>query len=139
MIASLLDAERLAVIAYGAARARLGELGADFLAHERAHARALEKGLVLLGVEPEPPRPRSAYATDFPPLNSREDALRFAVDVEQTQVAAYGDSLPAVFTPELRVTIATIFATQAEHLAVLQGELGEPQSPRDFIVGEPPE
>jgi rubrerythrin len=137
VIAALLDAERLAVIAYGSARARLGELGTDLLAHERAHARALEKALVRLGVEPEPPRPRSAYAQDFPPLRTREDALRFAVDVEQTQVAAYGDSIPAVFTPEVRVTVATIFATQAEHLAVLLGALDEPQSPRDFLVGEP--
>ena len=139
MIASLLDAERTAVVAYGTARGRLGDVGADFLAHERAHARALEKALVRLGVEPEPPRPRSAYATDFPPLRTREDALRFAVDVEETQIAAYGDSLPALFTPELRVTVATIFAVQAEHLAVLLGELGEPQAPRDFLVGEPPE
>jgi hypothetical protein len=54
-------------------------------------------------------------------------------------VAAYGDSLPALFTPELRVTVATILATQAQHLAVLLGELDEPQSPRDFLVGEPPE
>jgi hypothetical protein len=59
--------------------------------------------------------------------------------VEETQIAAYGDSLPALFTPELRVTVATIFATQAEHLAVLLGELDEPQAPRDFLVGEPPE
>jgi hypothetical protein len=139
VMASLLDAERTAVFAYGAARRRLGSLGDQFLAHERAHARALEKGLVRLGVEPEPPRPQSAYANDFPPLRTREDALRFALDVEETQVAAYGDSLPALFTPEMRVTVATIFATQASHLAVLLGELGEPQSPRAFIVGEPPE
>jgi hypothetical protein len=139
VIASLLDAERTSVIAYGAVRARLGALAADFLAHERAHARALEKALVRLGIEPEPPRPKSVYADDFPPLRTREDALRFAVDVEETQVAAYGDSLPALFTPELRVTVATIFAVQAEHLAVMLGELGEPQSPRAFIVGEPPE
>ena len=139
VIASLLDAERTAVIAYGAVRARLGALADEFLAHERAHARELEQALVRLGVEPEPPRPRSAYANDFPPLRTREDALRFALDVEDTQIAAYGDSMPALFTPELRVTLTTIFATQAEHAAVLLGELDEPQAPRDFVVGEPPE
>jgi hypothetical protein len=136
---SLLDAERTAAIAYGAAREHLGELAAEFLGHEQAHARALEKALVRLGVEPEPPRPSASYSTGFPPLRSRDDAMRFALDVEETQVAAYGDSLPALFTPELRVTVATILATQAEHLAVLLGRLDEPQAPRDFLVGEPPE
>jgi hypothetical protein len=139
VIASLLDAERTAVFAYGTARRLLGRLADGFLEHERAHARALEKALVALGVEPEPPRPRSAYATDFPPLRTREDALRFALDVEETQIAAYGDSMPALFTPEVRVTLTTIFAAQAEHAAVLLGELGEPQAPRDFVVGEPAE
>jgi Ferritin-like domain len=139
VIASLLDAERTAVIAYGTARRRLGGLADDFVGHERAHARALEKALVDLGIEPQPPRPQSAYSTGFPPLRSREDALRFALDVEETQIAAYGDSMPALFTPELRVTVATILGNQAEHLAVLLGELGEPQAPRDFIVGKPPE
>jgi hypothetical protein len=139
IVASLLDAERTAAIAYATARPRLDGLAREFLSHELAHARALEKALVRLGSEPEPPRRSSAYATGFPPLRTREDALRFAVDVEETQVAAYGDSLPALFTPELRVTVATILGNQAEHLAVLLGELGEPPAPRDFLVGEPRE
>ncbi|HEX8742911.1 MAG TPA: ferritin-like domain-containing protein [Thermoleophilaceae bacterium] len=138
-LASLLDLERTATIAYGAMRRRLGPLAGAFLDHERAHERALEKALSSLGVEPEPPRPRSAYASDFPPLRSREEALRFAQDVEETQIAAYGDAVPTLFTPELRVTVATILAVQAEHLAVVLGELDEPQAPRPFVVGEPPE
>ena len=138
-IASLLDAERTAAIAYAELRARLGGLAGGFLRHEQAHARALEKALVRLGIEPEPPRPRSAYADDFPPLRTREDALRFALDVEETQIAAYGDAVPTLFTPELRVTTATILGAQAEHVAVLLGELDEPQAPRPFVVGEPPE
>ncbi|MDQ3933623.1 MAG: ferritin-like domain-containing protein [Actinomycetota bacterium] len=139
VVASLLDLERTAVVAYETARPRLGELAARFLAHERAHARALERALRELGASPDAPRPRSAYSSDFPPLRTREDALRFALDVEQTQIAAYGDGVPALFTPELRVTVTTIFAAQAEHTAVVLGELGEPQAPRDFLVGEPPE
>jgi hypothetical protein len=138
VIASLLDLERTAVIAYATLRGRLGSLAGGFLRHEQAHARALEKALAALGAKPEPPRPRSAYADEFPPLRNREDALRFALDVEETQIAAYGDSVPTLFTPELRVTVTTIFATQAEHMAVVLGALGEPQAPRDFVVGEPP-
>ena len=47
--------------------------------------------------------------------------------------------MPTLFTPELRVTTATILGNQAEHLAVVLGELDEPQAPRAFVVGEPPE
>ena len=139
VLESLLDLERTAVFAYAAARRRLGSLAEGFLRHERAHARAIERALTSLGTEPEPPRPQSAYAGDFPPLHTREDALRFALDVEETQIAAYGDSVPSLFTPELRVTLATILGTQAEHMAVVLGELDEPQSPREFLVGRPPE
>lgn len=139
VLESLLDLERTAVFAYGAARRHLGGLAERYLRHERAHARAIERALTDLGVEPEPPRPQSAYAGDFPPLRTREDALRFALDVEETQIAAYGDSVPTLFTPELRVTLATVLGAQAEHMAVVLGELDEPQSPREFLVGKPPE
>jgi hypothetical protein len=37
------------------------------------------------------------------------------------------------------VTTATILGTQSEHLSVLLGALDEPQAPRPFVVGEPPE
>lgn len=143
MLDSLLDLERTGVLAYGAIRDRLtgaARAAADgFLEHDRAHARALERALGELGTEPTPPRPAAAYRSEFPPLRSVEDALRFALDVEETQIAAYGDSVPALFTPELRVTVATILATQAEHMAVVLGELDEPQAPEAFLVGGPPD
>jgi hypothetical protein len=139
VLTSLLELERTAVVAYEVLRRRLPGLAPGFLTHERAHARALALALADLGAEPEPPRARSSYAGEFPPLRTRQEALRFALDVEQTQIAAYGDSVPTLFTPELRVTVATIFATQAEHMAVVLGALDEPQSPRDFLVGEPRE
>lgn len=139
VLESLLDLERTAVFAYGAGRPHLGGLAERFLHHERAHARAIERALADLGADPVPPRPQSAYANDFPPLRTREDALRFALDVEETQIAAYGDSVPSLFTAELRVTLATILGVQGEHMAVLLGELDEPPSPREFLVGKPPE
>jgi rubrerythrin len=143
VLASLLDLERTAVISYEAVRARLeGRTRATadrFLTHERAHRRAVERAIVELGGRIAPPSPRREIESGFPPLRSAEDALRFAADVEQTQVDAYGDSLATLFTPELRVTVATIFAAQAEHLAVILGDLGEPQAPKAFLVGGPPE
>lgn len=144
MFDSLLEAERTAVVAYNAighalrpGRAR--SAAAAFIEHERAHARALARGLDELGARPTRPRPDRQYAAGFPALTTQEDALRFALDVEDTQIAAYGDSLASLFTPELRVTVGTILATQSEHMAVLLGELGEPQSPKAFVVGKPPD
>jgi rubrerythrin len=130
------------VLAYGAIAERLtGSARAaaeSFLAHERAHARAIERALGELDSRPAPPRPAGQYRSGFPRLRTEEDALRFALDVEDTQIAAYGESVASLFTPELRVTVATILATQAEHMAVVLGQLDEPQSPKAFLVGKPP-
>jgi hypothetical protein len=86
-----------------------------------------------------PPQTERQYAAGFPPLRNTEEALRFALDVEETQIAAYADAIPALFTPELRVTMATVLAAQAEHMAVVLGELDEPQAPQPFLVGAPSE
>jgi rubrerythrin len=139
---SLLDLERTAAIGYVAIGARLSgaarRTAAAFLAHERSHAVAIRRALGDLRVRAEPRRPDRDYAAGFPPMKSAEDALRFALDIEQTQIAAYGDSLATLFTPELRVTVATILATEAEHMSVVLGELHEPQAPKAFLVGKQP-
>ena len=64
--------------------------------------------------------------------------LRFALDVENTQVSAYGDSLGVVVTPALRATLLSILGTEAEHMSVLLGALGQPQAPQAFVTGNSP-
>ena len=142
VLGSLLDLERTAVIAYVAIGHRLAgsarRTAAAFLEHERSHAHAIEQAFHELRIRPEKPRPDREYAAGFPPMESPEQALRFALDIEETQIAAYGDSLATLFTPELRVTVGTILATEAEHMAVVLGELDEPQAPKAFLVGKQP-
>jgi rubrerythrin len=64
--------------------------------------------------------------------------LRFALDVENTQIAAYGDALGTVVTPELRSTLLAILATEAEHMAVLLGALHQPQATQALVTGNAP-
>ncbi|HKP90227.1 MAG TPA: DUF4439 domain-containing protein [Thermoleophilaceae bacterium] len=139
---ALLDLERMAVIAYGVAGQRLTgtarTTARDFRDHEREHQRAMEEAIGDLGAHVVPARPRASYVDGFPPLRSEQDALRFVLDVENTQIAAYGDSLGAVVTPGLRATLLAILGAEAEHMSVILGELHEPQAARALVTGSAP-
>src|SRR3989442_11104754 len=94
-MASLLELERTAVIAYGVAEPRLAGGGArgvarEFIPHEQEHQAALEQALRSLRARGLPPRPRSHYPAGVPTIQTPQDALRFILDIENTQVSAYG-------------------------------------------------
>jgi ferritin-like protein len=139
---ALLDLERMAVIAYDLAGRRLrGRARATahaFRDHESEHRRAMEHAVRDLGAHPVPARPRASYVEGFPPLRTEQDALRLVLDVENTQVSAYGDSLGSIVTPELRATLLAILGAEAEHMSVVLGELHEPQAPRSLVTGNAP-
>lgn len=140
LLNDVLRLEQAAIAAYGMAAAPLeGEALAAarrFREHEREHAAGLEEAIRELDGAPVRPRTDEEYAQDFPELSSREGALRFAVDLESTAVAAYIDALPKLSTGELRQTAAAILSNEAEHIAVLLGLLGEQQAPDAFVTGE---
>jgi rubrerythrin len=142
VLASLVELERMAVLAYSTARARLGgearRTAGLIMQQEQAHERVLDAAIRRLGAHPVPPRPARDYTSEFPPLRGATDVLRFALDLENTQVAAYGDSLGSIVTPELRVTIASILGAEAEHTSAILGELREPQAPQAFVPASPP-
>jgi hypothetical protein len=139
---ALLDLERMAVIAYEIAGRRLtGAARAaarTFRDHEREHQRAMEDALRGLGAHPVPARPRASYVEGFPAISTEQEALRFVLDVENTQVAAYGDSLGSIVTPALRATVLSILGAEAEHMSVILGELHEPQAARSLVTGSSP-
>ena len=132
---SALDLELMAVAAYKAGARHLKgsilDVGQTFLEHEQEHADGLQRAVRDLGGRPN--RAKSAY--DFPTLRSQEDVLRFAVDLENTAVAAYIDALPKLSDGQLRATVAAIVTTEAEHLSVLLDALGRPPVPGAFVVG----
>ncbi len=131
-----LDLELMAVAAYTAGVALLkGEVrtaGKLFLEQEREHAGGLESAIKKAGGTPN----RALASYDFPELNSQTDVLRFAVDLENTAIAAYIDALPKLGEGALRATAASIIANEAEHIAVLLGALGLEQVPDAFVVGK---
>jgi len=133
---SALDLELMAVAAYKAGAMLLtGEVlavGRQFLEHEQEHADGLATAIKDAGGRPN--RSKSSY--DFPQLKSQTDVLRFAVDLENTAIAAYIDALPKLGKGDLRATASAIVANEAEHVAVLLGALGEQQVPDAFVVGK---
>ena len=132
----VLDLELMAVAGYktGAAQLR-GEalqIGKLFVEQEQEHADELASAIKDAGGTPN--RAKSSY--DFPELRSQRDALRFAVELENTAVAAYIDALPKFTSTDLRGTASAILTTEAEHLSVLLGVLGRPAAARAFVTGE---
>jgi Ferritin-like domain len=139
---ALLDLERMAVIAYSVmADALTGPargMALAFREHERAHQRTVDRALRDLGAHPVPARPRASYEEGFPPVAGEAESLRFLLDIENTEVSAYGDSLGSIVTPHLRVTLLAILGAQAEHMSVILGRLHEPQASRAFVTGNAP-
>ena len=131
-----LDLELMAIAAYKAGAATLrGELlqvGKLFIEQEQEHADALTTA--IKEARGTPNRAKSSY--DFPQLRSERDALRFAVELENTAVAAYIDALPKLTRNDLRGTASAIVTNEAEHLSVLRGALGLAPAPQAFVTGE---
>ena len=133
---SALDLELMAIAAYKAGAARLKgevlEVGKLFLEQEQEHADGLASAIKDAGGRPN----RAMASYDFPELRSQTDVLRFAVDLENTAIAAYIDALPKLGRGDLRATAASIIANEAEHVAVLLGALGMEQVPGAFVFGK---
>jgi rubrerythrin len=132
-----LDLELMSVAAYktgaGHLRGQMLEVVKRFLEQEQAHADGLATAITDAGGRPN--RPKSAY--DFPAMRSQTGVLRFAVDLENTAIAAYVDALPKLTEGDLRATVASIITNEAEHVAVLLDALGEDPIPSAFVTGTP--
>ena len=133
---SVLDLELMAVAAY---KAGAGTLKGDvlqtvkgFLEQEQEHADGLSAAIKDAGGTPN--RAKSSY--DFPAWRSQREVLRYAVDLENTAIAAYIDALPKLGKGDLRATASAIIANEAEHVAILRGALGLEQVPSAFVVGK---
>jgi rubrerythrin len=131
-----LDLELLAIAAY---KQGAGKLKGDMLAiakvlleQELAHADGL--AAAITDANGTPNRAKASY--DFPVLRTQADVLRFAVDLENTAIAAYIDALPKFSRKALRATAASIITTEAEHLSVLLDALGRDPAPSAFVTGK---
>lgn len=131
-----LDLELMAIAAYKEVAALLKgdalEIGKTFLAQEQEHADGLSAAIKDAGGTPN--RAKSSYG--FRTLRSQNDALRFAVELENTAIAAYIDALPKLTQGDLRATAAAIVTTEAEHVAVLLDALGRDPMAGAFVTGK---
>jgi hypothetical protein len=143
IVNTLLDLEAGAIVAYATVAPKLSgralTLARTFGAQERAHAAALRNVVPGLGEPPASPKPAEEYRSTFPPIRNSRDALAFVLDVENTAIGAYADAIGKVVTDSVRVTLATIMATECEHAAAMLGRLGRPQAPAAFVTGPPPQ
>jgi rubrerythrin len=140
LLNSMLDLEFATVAAYKAAAGKLSgpvlQIAKGFLEQEQEHADALTQAIKQLGGTPAKAKSPDEYAKGFPMLKSQTDVLKFAVDLENTAIAAYIDALPKLGKGDLRATAAAIVSNEAEHVAILLGALGEEQVPDAFVVGK---
>jgi rubrerythrin len=139
LLGSALDLEHTVVAAYAAGtdllRGPALRSSRVIVAQEREHADRLTDAIEQLGGQPNPPKTPEEYARAFPALRTEDDVLRFAIDLENAAIRFYHESLPKLSGPELRLTAAAIATSEAEHAALLRGELGRPQVPDAFVTG----
>jgi rubrerythrin len=141
---SALGLENTAIAAYTAGAALLKgpvlAVGKQFLEQEQEHADALTQAIKQLGGTPARAKSPDEYAKGFPMLKSQTDVLKFAVDLENTAVAAYIGAIPKLSSPELRQSAAAIETNEAEHISVLLGALNNndaaKQVPDAFVTGK---
>jgi rubrerythrin len=133
---SAIDLEHQAVAAYTLAMHALsGEnlrTARQFRDHERQHVVRLAAAIKQAGGKAN--AARSSYA--FPRLRDEQAVLRFASGLENKAISAYVDSLPRLNNADLRASVASILANEAEHLAVLNSALGQRTAPEAFVRGE---
>lgn len=113
------------------------ELAEQFAGQESEHIDFLERAVEELGGTPVEPRSEDVYRTElrFDELEGQDDFLNVMVDLENTAIAVLGAAAARITVEDVRRTLLTVIATEAEQIAVLLGELSEPQVPDAFVLG----
>ena len=139
LLGSALDLEHTVIAAYAAGahllRGHALRHSRAIVEQERVHAARLTQAIEHRGGQPNPPKTREEYARAFPALRKADDVLRFGVDLENAAIRLYHEALPKLNEAPLRLLAAAIATSEAEHAALLRGELGRPQAPDAFVTG----
>jgi rubrerythrin len=111
-----------------------------FRDQEQEHADGLTQALEGLGgAAPRPPAPQEVE--ELGAVQSQEEFLRFAVELENMAVVAYIDAHRRLQSPDLLKTGAQIIANEGQHLVVLRQALGASPAesvPSAFEAGSDP-
>ena len=139
LLGGLLDLEQRSIDLY--TRATLALTGdrrgvvRSMLFQEREHAHAVAGAIRDLGGTPAPGPQRGIYGVTAPAPRRVRDIFVALRTLESESIGAYVDAAVQIETEDVRVTIAAIMAAEAQHLAVVRGELGEPQLEAPFVDG----
>jgi rubrerythrin len=139
LLNSVLALEHATVAAYDALAALLAgrarEQAMEIAAQEREHVRLLARLVREAGGTPVGGRRARDYRPSFPRLDGPRDALLFAQDLEERLVRAHLDALSKLPAGPLRRGAGALATSEAEHLTLVSGLLGEPPLPDAFVTG----
>lgn len=111
------------------------EVAQLFGRHEQEHADALITALKSAGgrVPAKPTSPDQVKGLGT--VQSAEDIVRFAIELETSAVAAYYDAHSKLADAALLQAGAQIMANEGQHLVVLRQALGQAPVPNAFATG----
>ena len=136
ILRGLLDLEYETVAAYEAGIPLLDSAVAldaqQFLHHELSHVGEMFGLLKQAGIK-KPPGPRGTYALGHPRTSG--EVLNLLHRLESTQLSAYVHAIPRLVSGPVRVAVASVFANDAQHVAVLRERLQRPPAPAAFVTG----
>lgn len=126
--------EQRTIAAYTAVAPLLGGVASTaagrFLDQELLHAGELRKQISAVGGRAHNPLTRY----DFGKPGSHTALLALLHDLERRQIATYLHAIPRVHSPEVRQSLASILANDAQHLLVLRDEQGITAMPGPLVT-----
>jgi rubrerythrin len=119
ILAAALESERTQIATYEVGTSLSDDpIVRQILAHERAHAAAIEELMRELGGAPARARPAAEYRRGVP--TTRAAWRRYAIHAEQQWSAGYESVLPKLKNQRLRSTFGALMTTEAEHSVALE-------------------
>ena len=104
-----------------------------FQADHQAHADRLVELITERGGSCVAPRTAEEYAQSYPPLNSAEDVVAYAIELESGAAAADIASIASYEDVGLAMVIAQIAGVEAQHWSALLAATDQPPVPEAFI------
>ncbi len=145
ILASAIDLERIAVLAYtmaidgGLLAPRLERAARRFRDHEQQHADVLVTALTDLGGSvPAKPSAKEVdeVAAGIAAARSEREVANVAIELELAAIAAYHDAHSRLVDAKLLQTGASIMANEAQHLVVLRQAVDRAPVPFAFQTGK---
>jgi hypothetical protein len=135
ILAGLLELERKTVAAYTAGFPLLtrtdAKIAKQFLNQELEHTGAL-LALIKAGGGPAPLRSAS-YDLGHP--SDDRQVLALLHELERAQITAYLHAIPRLKPGPVRAAVASILASDAQHVAIIRSALGLTPVPTSFVTG----